>query len=173
MVESDAGREQMLNNLLEMITREFGRRNVKVDDNCIRIRDHPSNININVYVYRDTALAYAYLHGEGEFDKFPLDGSMHTLEQLINNTSYGPGVYVNSGNTFYVPNYPFLIKRADLDDAEFIVRVINRLAEMADFNSRVFNRAMEDLEEESDSDLFDLDLEEDVTEGSSIDDAES
>ena len=171
MVESDVERDQFLNRLLEMINREYGRRNVKVDDYCIRIRDHL--LNVNVYVYRYTALAYAYLHGEGEFDRFPLDGSVNTLEQLAENTNYGPGVYVNAAHTFYVPNYPFLIKVDDLDKEDFVIRVIDRLVEMADVNSSAFNRAMENKDDDFDTDLFDLDFEEDEAEGTSSDETES
>lgn len=175
MVESEIRNELMFDRLLEMIAREFGRRNLDVDDNHIWIKDRLSSVGVDVY--GDTAMVYAFLHGEGDYLKFPLDGSIHTLEQLAKDTNYGPGAYVNADQTFYVPNYPFLLKDDDLDDGDFVIRVIDRLIEMADRNSWTFNRAMREREKEPEPEpsLIDLDLEldEDGTEGISVEDTDS
>lgn len=175
MAESEIRNELMFDRLLEMIAREFGRRNLDVDDNHIWIKDRLSSVGVDVH--GDVAMVYAFLHGEGDYLKFPLDGSIHTLEQLATDTNYGPGAYVNVDHSFYVPNYPFLLKDDDLDSGDFVIRVIDRLIEMADRNSWTFNRAMREngKEPEPEPSLFDPDLEldEDGTEGIIVEDTDS
>lgn len=175
MAESEIRNELMFDRLLEMIAREFGRRNLDVDDNHIWIKDRLSSVGVDVH--GDVAMVYAFLHGEGDYLKFPLDGSIHTLEQLATDTNYGPGAYVNVDHSFYVPNYPFLLKDDDLDSGDFVIRVIDRLIEMADRNSWTFNRAMREngKEPEPEPSLFDSDLEldEDGTEGIIVEDTDS
>lgn len=139
MDDGDA-QQRMMAGFTDILEREYGRRNVIVNDNCIRLNYYPCKIAL--YVYDWNTIAYAFMEGEASCTNFPVDGSIYTMETLIRNTHIGPGFYVNAKGNLFVPNYPFMFKEDDLGRDGFVVSVLDRLADMADFNSFEFNEYM-------------------------------
>lgn len=156
-MDDDDAQQRMMAGFTDILEREYGRRNVRIDENCIRLSYYPCKISL--YVYSWNAIAYAFMNGEADCNNFPVDGSKYDLEMLARQTHFGPGAYVNANGDLFVPNYPFMFRERDLKKDGFVVSVLDRLAEMADYNSYAFNESMKTLEEsDPDIDLDDLDL---------------
>lgn len=137
-------KDELLPKLLDILYMEYGRRNVVVDDDFVRIFHYDCNVTINLY---DEALViYVFMGGEGFYRNFPVDGSKYTLEMLASRTLNGPGSYVNNNGDFFVPNYSFMLRRCDLDDGDFVIAVIDRLVDMSEINSNFFNDLIADKE---------------------------
>ena len=156
-MDDDDAQQRMMVGFTDILEREYGRRNVRIDENCIRLSYYPCKISL--YVYSWNAIAYAFMNGDADCNNFPVDGSKYDLEMLARQTHFGPGAYVNANGNLFVPNYPFMFRERDLKKDGFVVSVLDRLAEMADYNSYAFNESMKIPEEsDSDIDLDDIDL---------------
>lgn len=135
------GQNTFRTKLMNILCREYGRRNIReYDDGEVRILTDDGVVK--AWIYDDNAVLMSTLKDrKGDILAIPKDDIADYLPDLA--VAYIiPALYETVDGKSYVPHYNFMIHDCDTDAPDAVTMVVDKLAFMADAASDYWNDTM-------------------------------